>query len=37
MLYPLLWVTIVVYAILGAVQANQGRPYRYPVTFRFVT
>lgn len=37
MLYPLLWVAIVVYAILGAVQANQGRPYRYPVTFRFVT
>lgn len=36
MLYPLLWVAIVVFAILGAVQANQGRPYRYPATFRFV-
>ncbi|WP_371029509.1 DUF4870 domain-containing protein [Pseudoclavibacter sp. JSM 162008] len=37
LLYPLLWVAVVVYAILGAVQANQGRPYRYPVTFRFVS
>ncbi|PPF76039.1 hypothetical protein C5B99_09295 [Pseudoclavibacter sp. Z016] len=37
LLYPLLWVAVVVYAILGAVQANKGLPYRYPVTFRFVS
>lgn len=37
LLLPLLWVAVVVFAILGAMQANQGRPYRYPVVIRLVT
>lgn len=37
LLFPLLGVAVVVFAILGAVQANQGRPYRYPVTLRLVS
>lgn len=35
-LLPLLYVPALVFAILGAVAAYGGRPYRYPLIFRFV-
>lgn len=31
--YPVIWV---IFTIVGALRANEGRPYRYPLTIRFV-
>jgi len=30
------WVLAVVFGIMGAVSANQGKPYRYPICIRFI-
>ncbi|MGI8459686.1 MAG: DUF4870 domain-containing protein [Propionibacteriaceae bacterium] len=35
-LLPLVYVAVIVFAILGAVAANQGLAYRYPVNWRLV-
>lgn len=35
-LIPLVWVFAVVFAIVGAVRANRGQPYQYPLTWRMV-
>ncbi|MDB5331399.1 MAG: hypothetical protein JWP03_2550 [Phycisphaerales bacterium] len=33
---PAVWVISVVFSIMGAMKANQGIAYRYPVTIRFI-
>ncbi|MFJ3383242.1 MULTISPECIES: DUF4870 domain-containing protein [unclassified Curtobacterium] len=35
-LLPVIGVLVVVFAIMAAVAANQGRFYRYPLTFQFI-
>jgi uncharacterized Tic20 family protein len=34
--YPLVWVLSIVFSILGAVAANRGEVYRYPLTIAFI-
>lgn len=31
------WVVVVVFSIIAAVKANQGQPYSYPLTIKFVS
>jgi hypothetical protein len=33
---PILYVVAVVFSIIGAIAANNGQPYRYPITLRLV-
>jgi hypothetical protein len=37
LLWPVLLVADVVLLVLGALKANDGLPYRYPLTIRFIT
>jgi uncharacterized Tic20 family protein len=32
-IYPIIWV---VFIVIGGLKANEGKPYRYPLTIRFV-
>ena len=36
-LMPIVGIMMVVFPIIGALKANQGELYRYPVSFRFIT
>jgi len=36
LLYPLLWIGVIVLLILGAVEANKGKYYRYPINLRLI-
>ena len=36
LLLPAVWVANLVFCILGAVKANEGQPYKYPVKISFV-
>lgn len=36
LLYPLLWIANLVFAIIAGLAANKGEYYRYPVTLRLV-
>ncbi len=35
-LFPLLWICNIIFCIMGAVAANRGELYRYPVKIRFI-
>ena len=35
-LLPILIIAVVIYTIIGAVKANEGQLYRYPLTIRFL-
>lgn len=35
-LFPLVWLAVVVFSILAGVKANEGVAYRYPVTLRLI-
>ncbi len=32
-IYPIAWV---VFVVIGGLKANEGKPYRYPLTIRFI-
>ncbi len=32
-IYPIVWV---VFIVIGGLKANEGKPYRYPLTIRFI-
>lgn len=34
--YPLVWVVSIIFSILGAVAANRGEVYKYPLTIAFI-
>ena len=36
LLFPLLWIAILVFCIMAGVKANEGTAYRYPVAIRFI-
>lgn len=36
MLLPVVWVVSLIFSILAAVQANEGKMYAYPVNIRFI-
>jgi uncharacterized Tic20 family protein len=36
-LFPAVWITNIVFSIIGAVAANKGEVYRYPITIRFIS
>src|SRR5262249_16082189 len=35
-LLPIVWIGAVIFSIMGAMAANKGEWYRYPITYRFV-
>ena len=34
--YPLVWVLSIVFSIMGAIAANKGQVYKYPLTIAFI-
>ncbi len=36
LILPLLWVLNAVFVIIAAIQASDGKLYRYPMTIRFI-
>jgi uncharacterized Tic20 family protein len=37
LLFPALWITSLVFGIIGCVEANKGTVYRYPFSARFIS
>ena len=37
LLYPLVWIGNLILCIMAGMQANEGKPYRYPVALRLIS
>ena len=36
LMLPIVWIASTVFSIMGALAANNGKPYRYPLTLRLI-
>lgn len=36
LLYPVLFIVNIVFSVIGAIQANEGKVYKYPVAIEFI-
>ena len=36
LLLPIVWIVSTIFSVMGAIAANNGQPYRYPLNFRLV-